>query len=176
MAPIEIGRNRRPRGASLHAAARAGDHELLELLLAHGSADPNGHDRRAMPFTQRRPPNCGRRSMGRGGTVDPYDPWATPLAWAVAGGATQRSPRSCGVWVRQVTESLDSTLGKTACDVFACIGCGRESDAFLSDQNAPAGSPQSPVTGQRLSIYRCPASTAETLVSGCLFRLALSGS
>ena len=42
-APIPIGPNPTPALAlPLHAAARAGDRELVELLLAHG-ANPNGH-------------------------------------------------------------------------------------------------------------------------------------
>ncbi|HEY2017527.1 MAG TPA: ankyrin repeat domain-containing protein [Bryobacteraceae bacterium] len=60
-------------GASLHAAARIGDREMVELLLAHG-ADPNGHVNSAgNAVYAARTPEMRALLMARGGTLDPYD-------------------------------------------------------------------------------------------------------
>jgi ankyrin repeat protein len=62
-----------PRGASLHAAAGVGDHELVELLLAYG-ADPNGHvDSGGNAVYAAQTPELRALLMARGGTLDPYD-------------------------------------------------------------------------------------------------------
>ena len=60
-------------GASLHAAARAGDRELVELLLARG-ADPNGDvDSGGNAVYAAKTPELRALLMAHGGTLDPYD-------------------------------------------------------------------------------------------------------
>jgi len=62
-----------PRGAALHAAARAGDRPLVELLLAHG-ADPNGYvDSAGNATFAARDAELRALLMAHGGKVDPYD-------------------------------------------------------------------------------------------------------
>jgi ankyrin repeat protein len=62
-----------PRGAALHAAARAGDRPLVELLLAHG-ADPNGYvDSAGNATFAARTPELRSLLVSHGGRVDPYD-------------------------------------------------------------------------------------------------------
>jgi ankyrin repeat protein len=60
-------------GASLHAAARAGDRELVELLLARG-ADPNGDvDSGGNAVYAAKTPELRTLLLAHGGSVDPYD-------------------------------------------------------------------------------------------------------
>jgi ankyrin repeat protein len=60
-------------GASLHAAARAGDRELIELLLARG-ADPNGDvDSGGSAMYAAKTPELRTVLQSRGGRLDPYD-------------------------------------------------------------------------------------------------------
>ena len=62
-----------PRGASLHAAARAGDRATVELLLAHG-ADPNGHiDSAGSATYAARTPELRALLFAHGGTLDACD-------------------------------------------------------------------------------------------------------
>jgi ankyrin repeat protein len=61
------------RGAALHAAARAGDHALVELLLAHG-ADPNSAiDSGGSATYAARTPELRALLVAHGGTLDAYD-------------------------------------------------------------------------------------------------------
>src|SRR5207302_841924 len=61
------------KGAALHAAASAGDRELVELLLTHG-ADPNTHvDSSGNAVYAAKTPELRALLMARGGTLDPYD-------------------------------------------------------------------------------------------------------
>jgi ankyrin repeat protein len=60
-------------GASLHAAARAGDRELVEVLLARG-ANPNGDvDSGGNAVYAAKTPELRALLMAHGGTLDPYD-------------------------------------------------------------------------------------------------------
>jgi len=60
-------------GASLHAAARAGDRELVELLLARG-ANPNGDvDSGGNAVYAAKTPELRALLMAHGGRLDPYD-------------------------------------------------------------------------------------------------------
>ena len=62
-----------PRGAALHAAARASDREMVELLLAAG-ADPNSHLNSAGNATYvAGTPEIRALLFASGGTLDPYD-------------------------------------------------------------------------------------------------------
>jgi ankyrin repeat protein len=62
-----------PRGAALHAAARAGSRSLVELLLAHG-ADPNGHiDSSGSATYAARTPELRALLFAHGGTLDAFD-------------------------------------------------------------------------------------------------------
>jgi ankyrin repeat protein len=61
------------RGGALHAAARAGNRALVELLLAHG-ADPNAHrDSAGNSVYAAKSPEIRALLKAHGGTVDPYD-------------------------------------------------------------------------------------------------------
>jgi ankyrin repeat protein len=61
------------RGAALHAAARAGNREMVELLLAHG-ADPNGFvDAAGNAVYAARTPEIRTLLEAHGGWLDPYD-------------------------------------------------------------------------------------------------------
>lgn len=61
------------RGGALHAAARAGNRALVELLLAHG-ADPNAHSDSAGNSVYAAKTREIRALLeAHGGTVDPYD-------------------------------------------------------------------------------------------------------
>jgi len=61
------------RGGALHAAARAGDRALVELLLAHG-ADPNAHsDSGGNSVFAAKTREIRELVEAHGGTVDPYD-------------------------------------------------------------------------------------------------------
>jgi ankyrin repeat protein len=60
-------------GASLHAAARAGDRELVELLLARG-ANPNGDvDSGGNAIFAAKTPKLRALLMAHGGRLNPYD-------------------------------------------------------------------------------------------------------
>jgi ankyrin repeat protein len=60
-------------GASLHAAARAGDRELVELLLARG-ADPNGNvDSGGNAIYAAKTPELRTLLLAHGRALDPYD-------------------------------------------------------------------------------------------------------
>lgn len=62
-----------PRGAALHAAARAGDRTMVELLLAHG-ADPNGNvDSAGSAMYAAKTPEIRALLQAHGGKLDPYD-------------------------------------------------------------------------------------------------------
>ena len=62
-----------PRGAALHAAARAGDRALVELLLQHG-ADPNGGiDSSGSATYAARTRELRQLLMAHGGKLDTYD-------------------------------------------------------------------------------------------------------
>ena len=62
-----------PRGAALHAAARAGNRPLVELLLAHG-ADPNGFvDSAGNAVYAAKTAGIRALLVAHGGTLDPYD-------------------------------------------------------------------------------------------------------
>jgi ankyrin repeat protein len=62
-----------PRGAALHAAARAGNRPLVELLLAHG-ADPNGFvDSAGNAVFAAKTADIRALLVAHGGTLDPYD-------------------------------------------------------------------------------------------------------
>jgi ankyrin repeat protein len=63
-----------PGGAALYAAARAGNRELVELLLTHG-ADPNAHVVASgnAVFASGRFPEIRALLEAHGGTLDPYD-------------------------------------------------------------------------------------------------------
>lgn len=61
------------RGAALHAAARAGNREMVALLLKHG-ADPNGFvDAAGNAVYAARTPEIRRLLEAHGGYLDPYD-------------------------------------------------------------------------------------------------------
>ena len=65
--------NDSPKGAALHAAARAGDRGLVSLLLAHG-ADPNGYvDSAGNATFAAKTPELRALLRAHGGKVDPYD-------------------------------------------------------------------------------------------------------
>ena len=62
-----------PRGAALHIAARQGNREFVELLLAHG-ADPNGFvDSAGNAVYTAKTPEIRTLLKAHGGTLDPYD-------------------------------------------------------------------------------------------------------
>lgn len=62
-----------PRGAALHAAARAGDREMVEVLLGHG-ADPNAAiDSAGSATYAARTPELRALLLAHGGQLDPYD-------------------------------------------------------------------------------------------------------
>jgi ankyrin repeat protein len=62
-----------PRGLALHAAARLGDRDAVELLLAAG-ADPNSYLNSAGNATYvARTPELRALLFAKGGTLDPYD-------------------------------------------------------------------------------------------------------
>jgi ankyrin repeat protein len=62
-----------PRGVALHAAARAGDRQVVEQLLAAG-ADPNSHlDSSGSATYAARTPELRALLLARGGTLDSYD-------------------------------------------------------------------------------------------------------
>jgi ankyrin repeat protein len=64
------------KGGALHAAARAGNRALVELLLSRG-ADPNGHtDSAGNAVCAAKTPEIRRLLEAHGGSLDPYD-----LAW-----------------------------------------------------------------------------------------------
>jgi ankyrin repeat protein len=61
------------KGGALHAAARAGNRPLVELLLAHG-ADPNGHsDSAGNAVCAANTPEIRALLEAHGGSLDPYD-------------------------------------------------------------------------------------------------------
>jgi ankyrin repeat protein len=61
------------RGTALHAAARAGNRELVELLLAH-VADPDGQaDCAGSALYAAKTPELRELLMSHGGRLDPYD-------------------------------------------------------------------------------------------------------
>jgi ankyrin repeat protein len=61
------------RGGALHAAARAGNRELVELLLAHG-ADPNAHsDSGGNAVYAAKTPEIRALLKAHGGALDPFD-------------------------------------------------------------------------------------------------------
>lgn len=61
------------RGGALHAAARAGNRAMVELLLSHG-ADPNGHvDSAGNAVCAAKTPEIRALLEAHGGSLDPYD-------------------------------------------------------------------------------------------------------
>ena len=87
-----------PRGVALHAAARAGDRELVELLLAHG-ADPNGGiDSSGSATYVARTPEIRALLMARGGT-------STPTTWCGWAKTTRRCAVSRPIPARRMRDA-----------------------------------------------------------------------